>query len=159
MTFPSVRLEGAILSPELFARVEDLAGQRPVDFGLPAGSAVKDEIARAWVDAQDYWRIFQRKLDTLPANATATTETGNLWLRHAPFGASVSSRCAPSVKSLRGSNSARCAERQNKSPQLLAGFYFGVPTGIGCAAEPAQVLRTRRFASSLLQSLRSFRRT
>ena len=80
MTFPSVRLEGAILSPELFSRVEDLPGQRPADFGLPAGSVVKDEIARAWADAQDYWRIFQRKLDALPATASATTETRNLWI-------------------------------------------------------------------------------
>lgn len=80
MTFPSLRLEGAILSPELFARVEDLPGQRPADFGLPTGSIVKDEIARAWADAQDYWRIFQRKLDALPANASATTETRNLWI-------------------------------------------------------------------------------
>ncbi len=80
MTFPSLRLEGAILSPELFARADDLPGQRPADFGLPAGSAVKDEIARAWADAQDYWRIFQRKIDALPANASATTETRNLWV-------------------------------------------------------------------------------
>ncbi len=80
MTFPSLRLEGAILSPELFARADDLPGQRPADFGLPAGSVVKDEIARAWADAQDYWRIFQRKLDALPANASATTETRNLWI-------------------------------------------------------------------------------
>lgn len=80
MTFPSVRLEGAILSPELFSRIEDLPGQRPADFGLPTGSVVKDEIARAWADAQDYWRIFQRKLDSLPANASATTETRNLWI-------------------------------------------------------------------------------
>ena len=80
MTFPSLRLEGAILSPELFARADDLPGQRPADFGLPAGSVVKDEIARAWADAQDYWRIFQRKLDALPPNASATTETRNLWI-------------------------------------------------------------------------------
>jgi IS1 family transposase len=80
VTFPSLRLEGAILSPELFARVEDLPGQRPADFGLPAGGVVKDEIARAWADAQDYWRIFQRKLDALHPNASATTETRNLWI-------------------------------------------------------------------------------
>jgi methylase of polypeptide subunit release factors len=80
VTFPSLRLEGAILSPELFARADDLPGQRPADFGLPAGSVVKDEIARAWADGQDYWRIFQRKLDALPANASATTETRNLWI-------------------------------------------------------------------------------
>jgi hypothetical protein len=47
VTFPSLRLEGAILSPELFARADDLVGQRPADFGQPAGAVLKDEIARA----------------------------------------------------------------------------------------------------------------
>jgi hypothetical protein len=41
---------------------------------------VKDEIARAWADAQDYWRIFQRKLETLKADVPATTETRNNWV-------------------------------------------------------------------------------
>jgi hypothetical protein len=31
-------------------------------------------------DAQDYWRIFQRKLDSLRADTPATTETRNLWI-------------------------------------------------------------------------------
>ncbi|MCQ8104520.1 hypothetical protein NP590_10430 [Methylomonas sp. SURF-2] len=38
---------------------------------------VKDEVARAWADAQDYWRIFQRKLDTLKTDSPATTQTRN----------------------------------------------------------------------------------
>jgi hypothetical protein len=80
MNFPSIRIEGSIISPELFERADELPGQRPTDYGLPAGVAVKDEIARAWADAQDYWRIFQRKLDTLQPNALATTETRNLWV-------------------------------------------------------------------------------
>lgn len=80
MKFPSIRIEGSIISPELFEHADELPGQRPADFGLPAGVAVKDEIARAWADAQDYWRIFRRKLDTLQPNASATTETRNLWI-------------------------------------------------------------------------------
>lgn len=80
MIYPSIRIEGAILSPELFDRLDELSGQRPADFGLSGSATVKDEIARAWADAQDYWRIFRRKLDTLPENAFATTETRNLWI-------------------------------------------------------------------------------
>ena len=80
MNYPSIRIEGAILSPDIIDRLEELPGQKPVDFGLEATSKVKDEIARAWADAQDYWRIFQRKLDTLKPEATATTETRNLWI-------------------------------------------------------------------------------
>src|ERR1022692_1104272 len=80
MNFPSIRIEGSIVSPELFDRLEELPGQRAADFGLTGSATVKDEIARAWADAQDYWRIFHRKLETMPANSTGTTETRNLWI-------------------------------------------------------------------------------
>ena len=64
MIYPSIRIEGTILSPDILDRLEDMAGQRPADFGLEGTAKVKDEIARAWADAQDYWRIFQRKLES-----------------------------------------------------------------------------------------------
>ena len=81
MNYPSILIEGAILSPDILDGLyDDTIGQRPADFGLDSGSKVKDEIARAWADAQDYWRIFQRKLDTLKADSPATTETRNLWM-------------------------------------------------------------------------------
>ena len=80
MNFPSMRIEGSILSPDIIDRLEDLPGQRPSDFGLDSGARVKDEIARTWADAQDYWRIFQRKLDSLKTSSPATTETRNLWV-------------------------------------------------------------------------------
>lgn len=80
MMYPSIRIEGAILSPDILDRLDDLPGQRPQDFGFESSVKVKDEIARAWADAQDYWRIFQRKLDTLKADSPATTETRNLWI-------------------------------------------------------------------------------
>lgn len=80
MIYPSIRIEGSILSPDLIDRLEELPGQRPADFGLDSGSKVKDEIARAWADAQDYWRMFHRKLEALRPEAPATTETRNLWI-------------------------------------------------------------------------------
>jgi len=80
MNYPSIRIEGAILSPDILDKLEDIAGQRPVDFGLDASAKVKDEIARAWADAQDYWRIYNRKLETLKKESPATTETRNLWV-------------------------------------------------------------------------------
>ena len=80
MNFPSIRIEGAILSPDIFDRLDDAVGQQPADFGLESSPKVKDEIARAWADAQDYWRIFQRKLDSLKAESPATTETRNNWI-------------------------------------------------------------------------------
>ena len=57
-----------------------MRGQVPSDFGLDGGRNVKDEIARTWADAQDYWRIFQRKLATVEEGNNATTETRNLWM-------------------------------------------------------------------------------
>jgi hypothetical protein len=80
MKYPSIRIEGAILSPDILERLEDIAGQRPADFGLETGAKVKDEIARAWADAQDYWRIFKRKLETLKGDSPATSETRNNWI-------------------------------------------------------------------------------
>ncbi|MGC5833749.1 hypothetical protein LDP08_24710 [Ralstonia pseudosolanacearum] len=80
MIYPSIRIEGSILSPDVLDRLEDLAGQRPTDFGMEGTAKVKDEIARAWADAQDYWRIFQRKLESLRADSPATTETRQQWV-------------------------------------------------------------------------------
>ena len=80
MNYPSIRIEGAILSPDILGQIEELPGQRSSDFDLNAGTKVKDEIARSWADAQDYWRIFQRKLDTVKESSNATTETRNLWI-------------------------------------------------------------------------------
>ena len=80
MIYPSIRIEGSILSPDIIDRLDEAAGQKPPDFALDSGTKVKDEIARAWADAQDYWRIFRRKLDTLKADALATTETRNNWI-------------------------------------------------------------------------------
>lgn len=80
MIYPSIRIEGAILSPDILDRLDDLAGQRPADFGLDGTNKVKDEIVRAWADAQDYWRIFQRKLESLREGSLATTETRQQWV-------------------------------------------------------------------------------
>ena len=80
MKYPSIRIAGAILSPDVLEQIEELPGQRPSDFGLESGVKVKDEIARAWADAQDYWRIFQRKLETVKKGNNATSETRNLWM-------------------------------------------------------------------------------
>ncbi len=80
MNYPAIRIEGAILSPDILGRIEDLTGQKPSDFTLASGIKVKDEIARAWADAQDYYRIFQRKLDTLRPTDPATSETRQQWV-------------------------------------------------------------------------------
>lgn len=68
MNYSSIRIEGAILSPDILERLEDAPGQRPADFGLDASVKVKDEIARAWVKASLQCilelRRLHRELDT-----------------------------------------------------------------------------------------------
>lgn len=80
MNYPSIRIEGSILSPDILEKLDDAYGQKSTDFGLETSVKVKDEIARAWADAQDYWRIYNRKLETLKEDSPATTETRNLWI-------------------------------------------------------------------------------
>ncbi|HQL94942.1 MAG TPA: hypothetical protein PL005_09700 [Candidatus Hydrogenedentes bacterium] len=80
MNYPSIRIEGALFSPDILERLEEARGQRPADYGFDPSAKVKDEIARAWADAQDYWRIFQRKLDTVKGDSPATTETRQQWV-------------------------------------------------------------------------------
>jgi hypothetical protein len=48
MIYPSIRIEGSILSPDILEKLDDVSGQRPTDFGLESSIKVKDEIARAW---------------------------------------------------------------------------------------------------------------
>jgi hypothetical protein len=82
MKFTSIRIEGAILAGDILDKIEggDVIGQKPSDFGLESNAKVKDEIIRAWTDAQDLWRIFRRKLDGLKPEATATSETRNFFV-------------------------------------------------------------------------------
>ena len=82
MKFPSIRIEGSILAGDILEKIEqgDVAGQKPSDFGLAGDAKVKDEIVRAWADAQDLWRIFRRKLEATKEGSSATTETRNFWV-------------------------------------------------------------------------------
>ena len=80
MNYPSIRMEGGILSPDILDRIEDADGQKPSHFELDPSAKVKDEILRVWADAQDLWRIFQHKLESLKGDSPATTETRNLWI-------------------------------------------------------------------------------
>ena len=81
MLYPSIYISGNIISQELIDKLDDdsAEGQRPSDFGLESGTRVRQDIARAWTDANDYWKIFKRKLDALKETEKGTTETRNLW--------------------------------------------------------------------------------
>ena len=61
MNFPSVRLEGSILSADLLDAVarEDKHSQRPTDFGFDPTHKVKDEIATVWATSKALWTIVE----------------------------------------------------------------------------------------------------
>jgi len=69
MKTTAIRIEGQIISPEIFDRFDanDIKGQAPKDFGFETGIKIKDEIARAWkmqktsgISSREEWKIFVR---------------------------------------------------------------------------------------------------
>jgi type I restriction-modification system DNA methylase subunit len=82
MVYSSIYISGNLISQELIAKLDDegVIGQRPADFGLESGARVRQEIANAWTDANDYWKIFKRKLDGLKDTERGTTDTRNQWM-------------------------------------------------------------------------------
>ena len=82
MTFPSIRIEGAILSGDLLAKLDsgECPGQRPADFGFDSAGKLKDEIVRAWTAGQAFYTAFQHKLEGVKEGAAATSETRNQWI-------------------------------------------------------------------------------
>lgn len=58
--YPSLRLEGALLSPSLLdkARHLQLPGQQPGDYGIEKGLTLHDELGRYWRIARARWEAF-----------------------------------------------------------------------------------------------------
>ncbi|MCB0293402.1 MAG: hypothetical protein KDH97_24320, partial [Calditrichaeota bacterium] len=77
MNYTTIRIEGAILSGDILDKLAqgELGGQLPKDFGFGGSVKVKDEIARAWADARDRWRVFQRRRERIPEENPGTSET------------------------------------------------------------------------------------
>ncbi|MCX6170643.1 MAG: hypothetical protein NTX65_14980 [Ignavibacteriales bacterium] len=82
MKTSSIRVEGNIISPELFEKLDsaDVRGQNPSDFGFDRSFKVKDDIARAWADAKDQWNIFKRRTEKLTDNQSGVEETRKFWI-------------------------------------------------------------------------------
>lgn len=82
MKYPSLYLTGNIISADILDKLEaeQLPGQKADHFGFEKGTRLREEIGKAWADANDYWRIYKRKLDAVKEGSRYTTETRNLWL-------------------------------------------------------------------------------
>ena len=75
MKYPTIRIEGAILAADILDKIEksnSITGQKPADFKIEGSNKVKDEISRAWADAQSYWSIFKRKRELLESDDKQT---------------------------------------------------------------------------------------
>jgi len=83
MNFPSIDIQGSILSTDLLAKIrsEQATFQQGKDFNPDLTNAkLKDEISLAWQEAKGQWTIYKSKLARLKEGETGTTETRNFWM-------------------------------------------------------------------------------
>jgi len=82
--FTTVHTEGAVLPPDLLARVvagdPSLPGLEPEAYHLDRGDRLKEAITRSWNRLLGTWRAFQEQLSRLPETDRATTLTRERWL-------------------------------------------------------------------------------
>jgi hypothetical protein len=119
MNFQTIRLEGAIISSDILEKIlngEDLAGQKPADFGMQPTDKVKDEIARAWADAQDLWKIFRRRTENLSNEKSGNEEVRKYWM--IPLLSMLDYQLETSGKEVVGNNSYAISHRDIKRDQF-----------------------------------------
>lgn len=83
--YSAVRTEGALLPPDLLARIAasdpELPGLRPESYGLAPSERVGDAIVRSWTRLNGVWQLFADKLDNAPGSETTfETQTRQQWL-------------------------------------------------------------------------------
>ncbi len=81
-SFPSIRIEGGLLGPELLDQIVsgEVHGQKPEHFGLETRRNLTDEIAATFADARAVWGVFQHRVSRLPETELATTVTRDAWM-------------------------------------------------------------------------------
>lgn len=119
MNFQTIRLEGAIISSDILEKIlngEDLSGQKPADFGMQPTDKVKDEIARAWADAQDLWKIFRRRTENQSKEKSGNEEVRKYWM--IPLLSMLDYQLETSGKEVVGNNSYAISHRDVKRDQF-----------------------------------------
>ena len=92
--FQTIRSEGGLLPPDLLRRVIDpkakLPGNKPEDYGLPAGDRLNETITQSWNQLRRHWREFQAAAANLAEGEAGTGLTNDRWnlplLRELGFG-------------------------------------------------------------------------
>ncbi|MFM7368901.1 MAG: hypothetical protein ACKO2Z_14150, partial [Sphaerospermopsis kisseleviana] len=76
-----VQFEGNLLAADITTELltGNIKGQTSADFGLSKTDKLEDEIAIAWGDVKAYWVAFQRQLERLNPEDTATSVTREMW--------------------------------------------------------------------------------
>ncbi|MCS4432864.1 Eco57I restriction-modification methylase domain-containing protein [Aquiflexum gelatinilyticum] len=126
MNFQTIRIEGNIISSDILEKIlagEELAGQKATDFGMQAGDKVKDEIARAWADAQDLWRIFRRRTEALQKEKSGNEEVRKYWM--IPLLSLMDYHLETSGKEVVGNNSYAISHRdvkRDRFPVHIVGY-------------------------------------
>ena len=83
MNFPSIDIQGSILSTDLLSKIrsEQATYQQGKDFNSDFTNAkLKDEISLTWQEVKGQWSIYNSKLSRLNDGDTGTTETRNFWI-------------------------------------------------------------------------------
>jgi uncharacterized protein (DUF433 family) len=82
MKFQTIRIEGNTISADILEKISEgeYKGQQPKDFRFETGVKVKDEIARAWADAQNQWKIFKSRTSDLDDTDTGLPEVRKYWM-------------------------------------------------------------------------------
>lgn len=82
--FTTLRVEGAILPPDLLQRVADgdrtLNGLKPEEYHLDKGEKLNEAINRAWSRLLGAWTTFRDAAGKLPEGEAGTTVTRERWL-------------------------------------------------------------------------------
>ncbi|MCJ7663016.1 MAG: SAM-dependent methyltransferase, partial [Desulfobacterales bacterium] len=112
--FPTLRLEGGLISSDQIDRVADQKGK---ELSI-------DDIAAAWSDIRSYWTLFEKSLVKLPEDNLATSETRNRWM--IPFfstlGYELSSRSAAEVDGQTYAISHRAGKEEDSPPIHIVGI-------------------------------------
>jgi hypothetical protein len=82
MNFPSINIQGNILSGEILEKIrnEDINHQTSASFGLGKNVKVRDEIGLAWSTMRGLWQTFKIRKERLAPEDSGTTETRNFWM-------------------------------------------------------------------------------